>query len=306
MPKVKTTYTRKKISYPTPPTAQDQDTPIDDEAEDTMVEESESMVEEGESMARSIKDPDASMVGDNSVDAQILQEAVSTGKVLSDEEPTTNSPEDEDEVYVVEYFMADGYRKVCLFSLPKLLLVLHLMCCNWPTSNSVQLHGSNIPEKILLTKWAGFDLVRDLTWEPESEMKYVSWSQNGKISLTCRYYRNDVPNAVKAYYAKKISSPSSTDREEASEKPVEVSKKPRGRPPKITKAARGRPRKDSTVPLGQPPKITKASRGRPRKDSKVPLGRPPKNGKPRLGRPPKNTQARRGRSPKVRSPGSGA
>lgn len=158
LPKVKTTYTRKKTLYPTPPAAQNEDMPVADEAENTMVEEGgsmveeggsmleegesiakegessvvdrESMVEEGESMAQNPKDPDTSMVGGNSVEAQVLQEVIdTTTKALSDEALATEASDNEDEVYVVEYFMAEAYKKVplvlylnsCLSILPSVL-----------------------------------------------------------------------------------------------------------------------------------------------------------------------------------------
>jgi hypothetical protein len=190
-PKVKATYTRKKILNPIHATKLGEalptetenninssnddgvsydDTPsqhnmsgIDSQEDSTMAEENDES-----SPINGIKgDLEDSAVANKAAKRQLHQEAKSIDTVDPDD---TSVNDDEEEVYEVEYFMADGLRKVCLtfcwrFSFQRPLV---------DNINVVQFPNTTAPQMALLTKWRGFELTKDLTWEPESVMRYVS------------------------------------------------------------------------------------------------------------------------------------
>jgi hypothetical protein len=145
-PKVKTTYTRKKILNPPYPTVQKQglSTPVESNY-DTSNEDSgilddavdQDIGEDGPSShAPGIETQDDALIvndggagessigssgssedgpmGTNTVPTQRRRDRTSTDKVPPDYEPATKVTENEEPYYEVEYFMADDYRKVYL------------------------------------------------------------------------------------------------------------------------------------------------------------------------------------------------
>jgi hypothetical protein len=146
-PKVKTTYTRKKILNPPYPTVQNkglstpvasnydtsnEDSGILDDAVDQDIREDEPsshsgpgiepqddvlIIDDGgagESLIGSSGSLEESPMRTNTVTTQLRRERTSTDKVPSDYEPATTVSESEEPYYEVEYFMADDYRKVHL------------------------------------------------------------------------------------------------------------------------------------------------------------------------------------------------
>lgn len=242
-PKMKATYTRKKPQSPLNPadrvnrtsahvealSDQENDCVADDDTgHDSMDVAPRSHIGSGipsEDNSRMLGE-DTSVALNNSalvanvVNTQLQQESANTDEEMSDEE---------NELYEVEYFMADDYK---------------------------MFPGSNIPQKALLTKWTGYELVNELTWEQESEM------------------REDVLHIVEGYYKQKVSKSSNTHSQG-------IINPSNGNPNKVTKA-RGRPRKDNTAPRG---------RGRPRKGADPQQALPVKTSQGRRGRPPKVRQS---------------